>query len=71
MLKKYGRMQGKKYTVLQNNYLINSTRKYDDFGDWLYFKLIFQNIGTFLRAAIGDRIGLDKLLDEMFYEYND
>ena len=24
-----------------------------------------------MKAAMGDRSGLDKLLDEMFYEYND
>ena len=71
MLKKYGKRKGKKYTTLRNNYLINSTRKYDDLGDWLYFKLMFQNIGTLLKAAMGDKTGIDKLLDEMFYEYND
>lgn len=71
LLKKYGKKQGKKYTTLRSNYLINSTRKYDDLGDWLYFKLMFQNIGTFFKAAMGDKSGMDKLLDEMFYEYND
>ena len=70
LLKKYGKKQGKNYTTLRNNYLINSTRKYDDLGDWLYFKLIFQNIGTLLKAAMGDKTELDKLLDEMFYDYN-
>ena len=70
-LKKFGKKQGKKYTTLRNNHLINSTRKYDDLGDWLYLKLMIQNIGTFLKAAMGDETGLDKLLDEMFYEYND
>ena len=71
MLKKYGKKRGKKYISLRKNYLINSTRKYDDLGDWLYFKLMFQNVGTLIRAALGDKSGLDKLLDEMFYEYND
>ena len=70
LLKKYGKKQGKNYTTLRNNYLINSTRKYDDLGDWLYFKLMFQNIGTLLKAAMGDKTELDKLLDEMFYDYN-
>ena len=70
-LKEFGKTQGKKYTTLRNNHLINSTRKYDDLGDWLYFKLMVQNIGTFLKAVMGDRTGLNKLLDEMFYEYND
>ncbi len=27
--------------------------------------------GTFLKAAMGDKSGMDKLLDEMFYDYND
>ena len=71
MLKEYGRKMGKKYTTLRNNVLINSTRKYDDMGDWLYFKLMIQNAGTLIRAALGDSSGLDKLLDELFYEYND
>lgn len=69
-LKEYGRKQGKKYTTLKKNCLINSTRKYDDLGDWLYFKLMVQNLGTFIKAAFGDKIGVDKLLDEMFYDYN-
>lgn len=34
-------------------------------------KKIAKNAGTLLRAAFGDRSGLDKLLDEMFYDYND
>ena len=70
-LKAYGRKSGKKYTTLRRNCLINSTRKYDDLGDWLYFKLMITNLGTLLKAAFGDRSGLDKLLDEMFYDYND
>ncbi len=70
-LKAYGRQQGKGYTVLRKNCLINSTRKYDDMGDWLYLKLMAGNLGTFLRAACGDRSGLDALLDRLFYDYND
>ena len=50
---------------------IHSTRKYDDLGDWLYFKLLVENAGTFIKAAFGDKSGVDKILDEMFYEYND
>lgn len=70
-LKVYGKRQGKKYTVLRKNVLINSTRKYDDMGDWLYLKLMLGNIGTFIRAAFGDRRGLDRMLDKLFYDYND
>ncbi len=71
LLKKYGKRQGKKYTTLRRNYLINLTRKFDDLGDWLYFRLMIKNAGTLISAALGDKTGMDKLLDEMFYEYND
>lgn len=70
-LKRYGKRKGKEYTVLRRNFLINSTRKYDDMGDWLYFRLMAQNTGAFIRAALGDRTKLDALLDRMFYDYND
>ena len=71
LLKKYGKKKGKKYTTLRKNVLINSTRKYDDLGDWLYFKLMFQNAGALIRAAFGDTSGVDRLFDELFYDYND
>lgn len=71
LLKAYGKKKGKKYTSLRKNVLINSTRKYDDLGDWLYFKLMFQNAGSLIKAAFGDTSGMDELLDELFYEYND
>lgn len=71
VLKKYGKSKGKKYTTLRKNHLINSTRKYDDLGDWLYFKLMVKNAGTLIKAALGNTQELDKLLDEMFYDYND
>lgn len=70
-IRAYGKKQGKKYGVLKKNHLINSTRKYDDLGDWLYFKLMITNAGTLLKAASGDSKAYDELLDEMFYEYND
>jgi len=70
-LKAYGKKLGRRYTCLRKNVLINSTRKYDDMGDWLYLKLILANFGTFIRAALGDRRSLNKMLDELFYDYND
>ena len=70
-LKRYGKKHGKKYTTLRDNHLINSTRKYDDSGDWLYLKLVTQNAGALLKTALGDKSGLDRLLDDMFYDYND
>lgn len=71
LLKKYGKTQGKKYTTLRDNHLINSTRKFDDLGDWLYFRLMFKNAGALMKAAFGKTEEYDRLLDEMFYDYND
>ena len=69
--KKSGRKKRKKYTTLRKNVLINSTRKYDDLGDWLYFRLMLSNTDAFIKAALGDKRKLDDLLDKMFYDYND
>ena len=69
-LKAYGKSLGKKYTVLRQNVLINSTRKYDDMGDWLYLSMLLQNAGALIKAAAGDKRELDQLLDKMFYDYN-
>ena len=69
-LKRYGKACGKKYTVLRKNHLINSTRKYDDMGDWMYFRLMIENVGAMLKAALGDSREYDKLIDKLFYDYN-
>ena len=70
-LRAYGRKKGKRYGCLRKNFLINSTRKFDDMGDWLYLKLLFRNGGAMIKAALGDRSDYDRLLDELFYDYND
>lgn len=69
MLKSYGKKQGKKYTCLRRNFLINSTRKYDDLGDYLYFKLLFENFSTIVKALLGNKNEYDMLIDKMFYDY--
>ena len=70
-IKAYGRKLGRKYGCLRKNHLINSTRKFDDMGDWLYLKLIFRNAGAMIKAACGDSTDYNKLMDELFYDYND
>ena len=69
-LRAYGKKMGKRYGVLRENHLINSTRKYDDMGDWLYLKLMIDNAGAFIKAVLGDKRELDRLFDELFYDYN-
>lgn len=70
-LKSYGKSMGLKYTTLRRNFLINSTRKYDDMGDWIYLKLLIRNADAFIRAAFGDKRKINQLLDKIFYDYND
>ncbi len=69
-LKRLAARSGKQYTVLRHNYLINSTRKFDQMGDWLYAKLLIQNANAFLQAALGNKDKLNALLDTLFYDYN-
>lgn len=69
-LKALGRKLGKRYGCLQKNYLINSTRKWDDMGDWLYIRLLFENAGSIAKAALGNSEEYDKLVDKLFYDYN-
>jgi len=39
-LKKYGRKKGKRFKILTGDYVVTSTRAFDQFGDWYYFKNI-------------------------------
>jgi len=39
-LKKYGTKAGKKFRILKDDYVITSTRSFDRFGDWYYFRNI-------------------------------
>ncbi len=68
-LKALGRERGRRYTCLRDNYLINSTRKFDEQGDWTYLRMLVRHAGTFVRAAIGDRGELDRIIDDLFYDY--
>lgn len=37
-LKDYGKKQGKKFKIITEDYVITSSRSFDRFGDWYYFK---------------------------------
>jgi hypothetical protein len=37
-LKKYGKQKGKKVKVITDAYIITSSRAFDNYGDWYYFK---------------------------------
>lgn len=37
-MKKQGKMKGKRFKVILTDYVITSSRSFDQFGDWFYFK---------------------------------
>lgn len=37
-LKKYGKIQGKRYCTIQKAHIVTSCRKFDQFGDWYFVK---------------------------------
>ncbi len=39
-LKKYGKQKGKKFKVITDAYISTSSRSFDRFGDWYYFKIL-------------------------------
>ena len=69
-LKKYGRAQHKKYGHLRKNHLINSTRKFDKHGDFLYFRIIFKILKPIMKKEMSKEAAMDKVFDEMYYDYD-
>lgn len=37
-LKKYGKRKGKRFKIIEDEYVTSSSRSFDRFGDWFYFK---------------------------------
>jgi len=37
-LKKYGKRKGKKFKIIKDDYVTSSSRSFDRFGDWFYFR---------------------------------
>jgi glycosyltransferase involved in cell wall biosynthesis len=40
-LKKHGKLCGKRFITLPKSFITTSTRKWDKFGDWAFFKILF------------------------------
>ncbi|HOV27286.1 MAG TPA: glycosyltransferase [Pseudobacteroides sp.] len=71
-LKQYGKKKNKKFIRLPRAFVVTSTRKFDEFGDWMYLKLIIKNFGMvkelFKRGKTGNKTSaLDNLLDEIYF----
>jgi len=63
-LKKYGKLQGKRFKVLTEDSVITSSRAFDKFGDWYYFK----NLPRFIFRM--DRMFRDRRFSETFWYYD-
>ncbi|MEM7016773.1 MAG: glycosyltransferase [Pseudomonadota bacterium] len=67
-LRTYGKSAGKKYVLLKNSPLETSSRKFDRFGDWSFFKMIFIDAYKIRRSLKGKDT---EFVDEYFYDFND
>ena len=71
-LKQYGKKKKKKFIRLPRAFVITSTRKFDEFGDWMYLKLIVKNFSVvkelFKRGKTDNKTSaLDSLLDKLYF----
>lgn len=71
-LKKYGKKKKMKFIRLPKAFVVTSTRKFDEFGDWMYLKLIIENFNVvkelFKKGKTGNKTSaLDELLDKIYF----
>ena len=65
-LKKYGKTQGLKYKTITDSFIKTSCRKFDYFGDWFIFKLMFFNQ---IEIINGLKKKNNKFADKYFYDF--
>ncbi len=63
-LKSFGRKNGRRHTIISNESITTSCRKFDEFGDW-HFVRMFGNPCRVKRAMLG---GEREYLDKNWYE---
>ncbi|MBP7654115.1 glycosyltransferase [Candidatus Dependentiae bacterium] len=66
-LRKYGKTKGLKYKTITDSFIITSCRKFDFFGDWFIFKLMFFNQIDIIK---GLKKKNNKFADKYFYDFN-
>jgi glycosyltransferase involved in cell wall biosynthesis len=67
-LRQLGKQRGQRYIILDNAPLLTSSRKFDYFGDTLFFKMVFKEAFRIRRSIKG----IDtEFVDEYFYNFND
>ncbi len=63
-LREHGKKSGKKFGTLWGTHILTSARKFDRFGDWFFFRILFSR--QFVRVARGrDR----EFADRYFYDF--
>ena len=67
-LKAYGKSQKKRYVCLDKAPLLTSSRKFDHFGDWSFFRFATLQAPRLWRSL--KRIDTD-FVDEYFHDFND
>lgn len=66
-LKKYARKNRMKYGNLPNGFIITSCRKFDSFGEWHVFQMIFRDFKKIIECVFGKST---EFADHYFYDFN-
>jgi glycosyltransferase involved in cell wall biosynthesis len=67
-LKVWGKRAGLRYGNLKNSPLLTSSRKFDAFGDWSFFRMLLLEAGQIRRSLKGRDT---EFVDRYFYDFND
>jgi len=65
-LKNYGRLGGLRFINLDKAHIVTSCRKFDHFGDWLFFRELFFHPIRLSRVLRGQN---DSIADVYFYDF--
>lgn len=66
-LRAYGCKRNLKFTMLKNAHIVTSSRKFDRFGDWFFFKRILFRANQIKKELEGKD---HTLADELFYDFD-
>ena len=66
-LRVYGRSSRRSFTTLRRAYIVTSCRKFDKFGDWYFFELLFLHAREVLQGLQGKSTSFQ---DRFFYDFN-
>ncbi len=65
-LKTHGKKLGKKFGKLTKTHIITSCRKFDRFGDWALFTIVFTSGPEIVQGLRGKKTAL---ADKLFYDF--